>query len=1198
MPNATLEDIRESFSRQERALQRLGASIGVARGLLAAVVRNPRSAIRLARELAVAGRSGLFDRDFYAWAHPEVMARHFSSPLLHYCTEGWRKGWGFAPDIPSIPPDLLPPRENPLVAHARLFPGHRPTADTLRLLWRELRPDRWEETVRSRLRAEAAPKPPLAVVVPYYNHPEFLPGLSESLLEHTPPDVLLLFVENGSTDPAVRPALLRLADENPGRVQVECLDENIGFAGACNHGMRSAAGYDVILLNSDTVVGPRWSDSLRLAAYADARIGTATAISDNAWFASVPEEGPNPMPPGLTVAETARGWLHAQEFAFDQHTGHGFCLYLRRDMLDDVGLLDVERFGNGYGEELDLCLRAWARGWRHRITTRAFVRHLEGGTFDPAYRNARIEASSRDLDALHPDFGKLKLLHRPLWAARRPALRLVDRGIRAFDAPKPLPRALMLSSGAAPIGFEAVRATADPWAWAPLGLTHDDDVVSQVIECGVEAVVADEATIQPGYQLAARLAALHIPVLRPGIPSSAPASGQSVAAPKVSVIVPVFNVSKFLPRCLDALLTQTLRDIQIVCIDDGSTDGSAGILRRYAERDERIVALFGGNHGAEWARSIAMEHATGKYLMFCDADDEYAPEMCATMAGAMDRLGVDLVICSARHEGGFTEAERRNRRRTDIEHAPVEIRGRDDVLWNKIFRRDLIERSGLRFPRDPGIRFGFDAVFCVCYQLVAVEAATLSDRLYTYRRRPGSLVNLRRRGRIDASLDLVRALPSVFEFAESNRLSPAKRATILPWCDEIVAEAIRSMDAPSRETGIRMLRELFSPMAREIGPATPSLRALVRGDGAALDAALKSAALSPPAPAPPRPGALHTVAAAVARHLPVVGPHLLAVDACLAELRRLQAENHRLQAGRRSIENVKNVFQDHTRRAESTLRSLVLEDATSAGPGTTGRGPDAPGAVVVTFTSYPARIRLAAAAAASLLRQSVKPDAIVLWLDPEQFPGREADLPQEFAALRAGGLDIRWCRPGLRSYKKLVPALEAWPGAVLVTADDDVFYPRDWLRSLLDAHRAHPGEIIARRIRHIRVDSFGIPLPYAAWPINDPCGDNPSRLHLPTGCGGILYPPGCLHPDVSRDDIFLRVAPAADDLWFWAMAVRQGTPVRFVASPDIQSLDTVDELGPAALSRVNNDRGGNDRQFKAILVEYPHLLDDVLPVSP
>ena len=116
--------------------------------------------------------------------------------------------------------------------------------------------------------------------------------------------------------------------------------------------------------------------------------------------------------------------------------------------------------------------------------------------------------------------------------------------------------------------------------------------------------------------------------------------------------------------------------------------------------------------------------------------------------------------------------------------------------------------------------------------------------------------------------------------------------------------------------------------------------------------------------------------------------------------------------------------------------------------------------------------------------------------------------------------------------------------------------------------------------------------------MNDACGENPSALNLPTGCGGVLYPPGSLHPDATDALAFLRLAPTADDLWFWAMAVRQGTPVRFVAASDIQSLDTADELGPHALSRDNNDKDGNNRQFRAILNEYSRLFDGLVHASP
>ena len=544
-PKIPLARFRESFSLRDRRMQLLGEAFGVAKSLFAMAVGHPFAALRLARDIAATRHSGLFDRDFYAWEHPEIMEKRFASPLLHYCTKGWRNGWGFAPGVPPVPPDLLPLPENPLLAHVRLFGrGVRPTVDTLRRLWRELRPDRWAETVCGRLRAEAAPKPPLAVVVPVYNHPELLPPLVASLLEHTPPDVLLLFVENGSEDARVRPALLRLAEENPGRVQVECLDENLGFAGACNHGIRAAAPRDVVLLNNDTVVGPRWTDSLRLAAYAEETIGTATAVSDNSGLASVPDRGKNAMPPGLSVATVARGWLQAPETAFDLHVGHGFCLYLKRAMLDDVGEFDAAAFGKGYGEEADLCLRARNRGWKHRITTRAFVWHLNAVSFGGLYKAFKVHVARHALVLRHPELDALEAENLPRWNAFCPALRRVDAEIRRAA---PRPRVLLLAPAAENAdgfpaavaavfrrSFDLLELVRTPGGTATLrgpggavletGAGTDDVVVSWILERGVEAVLAADPGLA-GPALRARFAALHVPVvdgLGPAVPGESP----------------------------------------------------------------------------------------------------------------------------------------------------------------------------------------------------------------------------------------------------------------------------------------------------------------------------------------------------------------------------------------------------------------------------------------------------------------------------------------------------------------------------------------------------------------------------------------------------------------------------------------------------------------------------------------------------
>ena len=98
--------------------------------------------------------------------------------------------------------------------------------------------------------------------------------------------------------------------------------------------------------------------------------------------------------------------------------------------------------------------------------------------------------------------------------------------------------------------------------------------------------------------------------------------------PKVSVIIPVFNVEEYLGECLDSILGQTLREIEVVCVDDGSTDGSAAILDTYAAKDGRVKVLRQPNAGAGAARNAGLAVATGEYLLFCDPDDWCEKRCC------------------------------------------------------------------------------------------------------------------------------------------------------------------------------------------------------------------------------------------------------------------------------------------------------------------------------------------------------------------------------------------------------------------------------------------------------------------------------------------------------------------------------------------------------------------------------------------
>ena len=116
--------------------------------------------------------------------------------------------------------------------------------------------------------------------------------------------------------------------------------------------------------------------------------------------------------------------------------------------------------------------------------------------------------------------------------------------------------------------------------------------------------------------------------------------------PEISIIVPVYNAEKYLEKCLDSLIGQTFENIEILCVNDGSTDNSPAILHRYAKMDPRVHVFDRPNSGPASARNAGLDHARGKYLMFCDADDEYTPSMCQEMYQAITEQNVDLVMCN------------------------------------------------------------------------------------------------------------------------------------------------------------------------------------------------------------------------------------------------------------------------------------------------------------------------------------------------------------------------------------------------------------------------------------------------------------------------------------------------------------------------------------------------------------------------
>lgn len=210
----------------------------------------------------------------------------------------------------------------------------------------------------------------------------------------------------------------------------------------------------------------------------------------------------------------------------------------------------------------------------------------------------------------------------------------------------------------------------------------------------------------------------------------------------------------------------------------------------------------------------------------------------------------------------------------------------------------------------------------------------------------------------------------------------------------------------------------------------------------------------------------------------------------------------------------------------------------------------------------------------SLLNQDVDADHIILWISHQD----KSSLPGEVIDLQNFGLTIHFCED-LKSYKKIVPALEAFPDCYIVTADDDVFYNEDWLRSLIRTYNSRK-TIVACRCHLAEISDDGYFMPYRTWTFSTSRLQNPNnhtRL-FPTGVGGVLYPPGSLDCRVTDASTFSCLCPNGDDIWLYWMAKLAGSlHFRTRRYYPIISWDSSQEC---ALFHDNLFGGGNDRQIR------------------
>lgn len=247
--------------------------------------------------------------------------------------------------------------------------------------------------------------------------------------------------------------------------------------------------------------------------------------------------------------------------------------------------------------------------------------------------------------------------------------------------------------------------------------------------------------------------------------------------------------------------------------------------------------------------------------------------------------------------------------------------------------------------------------------------------------------------------------------------------------------------------------------------------------------------------------------------------------------------------------------------------------------------------VVVSLTTYPVRFESIEMCLKSLVIQTYKPNHIIVYLGSDSIG---IEIPKSVRMYEKYGVEFKCVySENLRSHKKYYYVMQEYPEAIVVTADDDIIYPIDWLESLMDSYRKFPNAISARRVHYIEYENDGKIKKYNHWIDQYRKCKYPSNRLIAIGNGGILYPPHCLDDRVFDKSVFTTICFEADDIWLKCMAVLKGTRVVWVKNYCVDLPEVVNCKG-VSLSDENvwGEENRNDKLLRNVM-DYYHLPEEL-----
>lgn len=286
---------------------------------------------------------------------------------------------------------------------------------------------------------------------------------------------------------------------------------------------------------------------------------------------------------------------------------------------------------------------------------------------------------------------------------------------------------------------------------------------------------------------------------------------------KVSVVIPVYNIAPHLRQCLDSVLGQTLKEIEVICVDDGSTDDSPAILRDYAAKDGRLRVITQTNAGPGVARNAGMEQASGEYLIFLDSDDWFEPNFLENMLYTAERYKADVTICKTVEFDTATEEELPSDWMLKTRYVPgesfVPAQAAEHLFqftygwpWDKLYRMDFVRLHGLHYP---ALRNSEDLVF-VFPSLALAQKIAILDHVHVHHRvrRMTSVSNSRH---LDPEMPY-EALSLFRDGLKENNLYALYEQSFLNWAMEFLVWNVANMGSKeAQKVYFQKLKKVWLP---------------------------------------------------------------------------------------------------------------------------------------------------------------------------------------------------------------------------------------------------------------------------------------------------------------------------------------------------------------------------------------------------